>query len=260
MKSRSISVFEEYVQSDKTREQYLFHLTKFAEYCKLESIDGILKFESVDLKERVEDYVILFKNQGKSPNYIRIITFAIQSFCDSNDKLGINWKKIRKLLGKKHKPKKSRPYATEEIKRMLHSTKDLRSKALILFLTASGVRRGAIPELKIKHLKQMSNDCLAVTVYEGSNEEYVTFINTEARKALNLYLQRRKHDGEHLDPEHPVFRAKYQLATAKPKPFSEKYYSNNRVFCRQCERFMRIPTVRCPCCKGSVRNRPRSKK
>jgi len=80
MKSRSISVFEEYVQSEKTREQYLFHLRKFAEYYKLESIDGILNFESNDLKEKIEDYVILFKNQGKSLNYIRIITFAIQSF------------------------------------------------------------------------------------------------------------------------------------------------------------------------------------
>ncbi|MDH3658090.1 MAG: hypothetical protein OEM77_08155 [Nitrosopumilus sp.] len=58
MKSRSISVFEEYVQSDKTCEQYLFHLTKFAEYCNLESIDGILKFESDDLKEKIEDYVM----------------------------------------------------------------------------------------------------------------------------------------------------------------------------------------------------------
>ena len=226
MKFRSISVFEEYVQSEKTRKQYLFHLNNFAEYCKLESIDGILKFESDDLKEKIEDYVILFKNQGKSPNYIRIITFAIQSFCDSNDKIGVNWKKIRKLLGEKHKPKKSRPYTTEEIKRMLHSTKDLRSKALILFLTASGVRRGTIPELKIKHLKQMPNGCLAVTVYEGSNEEYLTFINKESRDALNLYLERRKHDGEHLDSEHPVFRAKYQLAMAPPKPFSEKSVSN----------------------------------
>jgi len=42
--------------------------------------------------------------------------------------------------------------------------------------------------------------------------------------------------------------------------FNEKYYDNNRVFCRQCERFMKIPTVRCPCCKSSVRYRPRSKR
>ena len=80
MKSRSISVFEEYIQSEETHEQYMFHIAKFAEYCKLESIDGILTFESGHLKEKIEDYIILFKNQGKSPNYIRIITFAIQSF------------------------------------------------------------------------------------------------------------------------------------------------------------------------------------
>ena len=43
-------------------------------------------------------------------------------------------------------------------------------------------------------------------------------------------------------------------------PFKEKYYSNNRVFCRPCEKYMKIPTVRCPCCKSSVRNRPRCKK
>jgi len=45
MKSRSISVFEKYMQSEKTREQYLFHLEKFVEYYKLEIIDGILTFE-----------------------------------------------------------------------------------------------------------------------------------------------------------------------------------------------------------------------
>ena len=43
-------------------------------------------------------------------------------------------------------------------------------------------------------------------------------------------------------------------------PFNEKYYSDNRVFCRQCDRFMKIPTVRCPCCRGSVRNKARGKK
>ncbi|MDH3735535.1 MAG: hypothetical protein OEQ94_00765 [Nitrosopumilus sp.] len=43
-------------------------------------------------------------------------------------------------------------------------------------------------------------------------------------------------------------------------PFNEKYYSDNRVFCRQCKRFMRIPAVRCPCCQSSVRYKPRSKK
>ena len=43
-------------------------------------------------------------------------------------------------------------------------------------------------------------------------------------------------------------------------PNNEKYYENGRIFCRQCELFMIIPSIRCPCCKASVRNKPRSKK
>jgi len=56
-KSRSILIFEQYVQSSKTREQYLYHLTKFAEHYHLKSIDSILFFDINDLKEKIEDYV-----------------------------------------------------------------------------------------------------------------------------------------------------------------------------------------------------------
>jgi hypothetical protein len=79
MKSSSISVFDPYVQSEKTLEQCLFHLNKFVKYCKLEPIDGILKFESNDLKEKTDDCVILFKIHENGPNYIRIIIFVICS-------------------------------------------------------------------------------------------------------------------------------------------------------------------------------------
>jgi integrase/recombinase XerD len=109
---------------------------------------------------------------------------------------------------------------------MLHSVKDLRNKALILFLSASGVRRGAIPQLQMKDLKQMPNGCLAVIVYDDSEDEYLTFINKEANDALTLYFEQRKHNGEIIELDHPVFRGKYTDATAKPKRISEASISN----------------------------------
>jgi len=232
MKSRAVQIFEEYIQSEKTRKHYSYHLQRFVNYYNLESFDSILALKTEDLKEKIEDYVILFKNDGKSHNYIRVIVFAIQSFCDSNDKMGINWKKIRKLLGKKQKPRKSRPYTTSEIKRMLHSVKALRNKALILFLSSSGVRRGAIPELQMKDLKQMSHGCVAVTVYEDSDEEYVTFINKEANDALTLYFEQRKHSGETFTPNTLVFRAKHDDANGNPKPLNEASISNIILRCK----------------------------
>jgi len=232
MKSRAVQIFEEYIQSGKTREHYSYHLQRFVNHYNLESFDSILGMKTDELKEKIEDYVILFKNDGKSSNYIRVIVFAIQSFCDSNDKMGINWKKIRKLLGKKQKPKKSRPYTTSEIKRMLHSVKALRNKALILFLSASGVRRGAIPGLQMKDLKQMSHGCVAVTVYEGDDEEYVTFINKEAHDALSLYFEQRKHNGENITHDSLVFHAKHSDTTGKPKPLNEASISNVILRCK----------------------------
>jgi len=225
-KARSISLFEAYIQSPETREKYLFLLTKFTEHFKLKSIDSILSLETQDLKEKIEDYVIKFKDDGKSVSYIRLILFSIQSFCEANDIEGINFKKIRKLLGKKQKPKKTRPFTTEEIKLMLGVTKELRSKAVILFFSASGIRRGALLELKIKDLKEMPNDCLAVTVYADSDEEYTTFINKEAKEALTRYFEKRKKDGESLEDDHPVFRSGYSFGIAKTKRISKESVSD----------------------------------
>jgi integrase/recombinase XerD len=225
-KSRTVTIFEEYIQSEQTIFQYTYHINRFANYYNLSSWDSILALNNADLKEKVEDYVILFKNNDKSLNYIRVITFAIQSLCDSNDKLGINWKKIRKLLGKKTKPQKTRPYTTDEIKRMLSVTKGLRNKALILFLSSSGVRRGGFPEMRIRDLKQMSHGCLAVTVYANTDEEYVTFINKEASEALSHYHNQRKHRGEKLTPDSLVFRAFYKNVHDPIKKLNEQMLSN----------------------------------
>ncbi len=226
MKSRAILCFEDFIQSETTRKSYLYHLEKFRIFNNFNTIDEILSLNNQDLQEKIQNYIRLFKSKGRSHNYIRGITFAFQSLCESNDKIGVNWKKIRKMLDKKHRSKTTRPYTTAEIKRMLHSVKDLRNKAIILFLSASGVRRGALPVLKMRDLKQMSNGCLAVTVYEGSNEEYVTFINKESNDALSLYIEQRKHRGEIITNDSPVFTAQYTNGTTKAKPISEASISN----------------------------------
>ena len=220
MKTRAVQIFEAYLKSEKTTKHYHYLLEKFANHYKLDSIDSILSIDGVELQKNIEDFIILSKDKKYSMSYIRSNTFAIQSFCISNDKLDVNWKKLRRLITKA-KPRKSRPYTTSEIKRMLNGVKSLRNKALILFLSASGVRRGAIPELKIKDLKQMPNGCLAVTIYEGSDEEYVSFINKESNDALTLYIEQRKYNGEIIDSDSPVFREFYNDATEKPKRVSE---------------------------------------
>ena len=204
-KTRSIILFENYVHSDKTRSLYSVMIKSFCKYHDIPTWETILTLDKDQLKEKIEDYLIHLKNQDYSHSHMRNSTFALQSYLESNDFEAINWKKMRKLLGKDEKNHDSRPYTTDEIKTMLDVAKSLRNRAIVLFLSSSGVRRGAIPFLKIKDLKQMQFGCLAVTVYAGHREQYTTFINKEATEALTAYHERRKIQGEILDPDSLVF-------------------------------------------------------
>ena len=112
-------------------------------------------------------------------------------------------------------------WTTDDIRVKLSNVRDLRQKALIHFLAASGVRRGAIPEIKLRHLKDMPNGCKSVLVYDDSLEEYTTFIHAEAFSSLEKYIDRRRADGEHIDENSPLFRKTYQLGIQKVIPLKE---------------------------------------
>ncbi len=45
MKPRSVLIFEEYLQSEKTIEHYTYHINRFAKYFDLPSWDSILALE-----------------------------------------------------------------------------------------------------------------------------------------------------------------------------------------------------------------------
>jgi hypothetical protein len=53
-KSRSVLIFEEYLQSEKTIEHYTYHINRFAKYFDLPSWDSILVLEITDLKEKIQ--------------------------------------------------------------------------------------------------------------------------------------------------------------------------------------------------------------
>ncbi|PJB98841.1 MAG: integrase, partial [Nitrosopumilales archaeon CG_4_9_14_0_8_um_filter_34_10] len=108
-----------------------------------------------------------------------------------------------------------KPYTTEHIALMLEFERVMRNKAIIHFLAATGVRVGAIQDIKLKHVIDFKEDCKMVTVYADTKDEYVTFLTPEASMILDIYLEKRKNDREYLNPESPLFRTTYQFGTAK---------------------------------------------
>jgi integrase/recombinase XerD len=206
---RSLLLFQKSVKSKasfKVYKQYLDHFMKWSGYPK-EKYD-MLSIESKDkVQKMIEDYIMAeTSDPTKSPNSGGVRVFALKAFFEIND-VELKWKKILRLLPKKVKRTGKLAYTTRDIQEMLSVAKNQRARALILFLASTGVRVGAIIELKMKHIKDMLYGCKAFCIYEGSVEEYWTFCTPECSEELEKYFAKRKLEGEVFTPETPVFLA-----------------------------------------------------
>jgi integrase len=171
--------------------------------------------EPKDLQDMVIDYTIHLKRRVEagtlSANTLPTMIFGVKAFMDANN-IDLKWNKIFKYFPESVKRTGAGQWTTEQIKMMLEADNiDRRDKALILFLASSGVRIGALTDLKIKHLV-LFESCYCVTVYANTKDEYFTFITPEAKDALDSYIEQRKTNGEPLTENSAVFRTDYNNA------------------------------------------------
>ena len=152
------------IHSKDTLRVCQYSLDKFIKYFKLRGYDSLATMDSKMFQTMVEDYIMEKKQEGKSRGTLQTPISALELFCDANDMM-INWKKIRRMLPPKGKRSGTKAYSTEHVQKMLGATTDIRNKAIIHFLASTGCRIGALPELKIKHVKNMSDGCKVVTIY-----------------------------------------------------------------------------------------------
>ena len=76
----------------------------------------------------------------------------------------INRKKLSKFLGEQENKYEYRSYTLDEISSLL-SLCDERGKAIVLLMASTGMRVGALPSIKLKHLRRyevwmMENMCI----------------------------------------------------------------------------------------------------
>jgi len=215
----SLEIFQESLKSPESVKMYTFIVKKFMKYHGIKDFDSVVKIEKSELQKMVETYVIYLK-KNISPNSIGAQVNPIKTFLEAND-IDLNWRKIKRLFPALVKRSGSSAYSTDDVKRMLDVTSQLRNKAVIHFLASSGVRIGAISDLKIKHIRDMPLGCKMITVYEGSIEEYHTFLTPEASSCLDDYFNQRRKNNEILTDESPLFRKRYQIASTKARPITK---------------------------------------
>jgi integrase len=182
------------------------------------------------IEQQIIDFIIKMKESGRGYGTLHNYVASVLSFYKINDVV-LNVSKIMKFIPEQ-KRVNDRAYTHQEISKMLDIA-DERMRVVILLLASTGVRVGAICELRIGHLLDSGQDLddqdnvnthtskkMKVKVYEGTREEYYTFMTHECKKALDVYLDFRRRYGENLSGNSLLVREQFDIRnhTAIRKP------------------------------------------
>jgi integrase len=228
-----ITIFRAAVRSKYTLDPYERRLIAFLSDVgmRCDEFVGLAKKNPAAVEKMVIDFVLKEKHrleQGSiASSTIGNKLKPIKLLLEMNDAIGLNWKKIKRLLPSPRRFALDRIPTMEEIHEIIEHS-DVRGKALTLVLCSSGIREGAIENLRVRNLKTVKIDSNEtdgtgrtrtlgrLTIYEGDvSEEYITFITPEAYEALQSYLDWRREHGETITENSPLFRDKFDpLVTA----------------------------------------------
>jgi integrase len=180
------------------------------------------------IENNIKNFLVYLRNERKisyksASHYLD----AIKKFYYVNSDYDFKWKLIKMYLGDdddvedNNSSLEDRPYTKQEIQTMLNTATDIRVKIIILLISSSGIRMGAIPILKLRNLTRIEKyNLYQLTVYEKSKKSnYKTFCSLECSSIIDTYLNYRKHAGEELKSESPLIREQFNP--------SDKFKVNN---------------------------------
>jgi integrase len=213
LQGESIEQFRAAIRNPITRDQYERRLVGFLKRVKLtpDQFVAEAKFQSGGI-EKIMISFISAENDRVEKGEITAGTVAnvlkpVKTLLEMNDVTAINWKKIKRVLPKVRSYALDRIPTIDEIQNIVEAA-DIRGKALTLIFISSGIREGAIEQLKVSDYTRLEGVGRLV-VYNGDPERYVAFTSPEACNALDKYLTFRREHGEMISVDSPLFRDKF---------------------------------------------------
>jgi integrase len=218
LQSPTIQQFLYSLKSKRTQETYLINLDYFEKWYN-RKIEDLLKLDSKVIEQALIQYIISMRDKGLSYGYLTARVAPILSYLELND-ITINRKKLRKFFGEAIKTVKDEAYTREEIQKMFQFAKS-RGRLIIAIYASTGIRKGALVDLRIKHLTKTKDDNFSLykfTIYENTKEEYITFCTPECANMIDDYIEQRKKAGEKITDESFLIRNDfYNLSTIQAR-------------------------------------------
>ena len=184
---RSFRNFVNSLDSEESKKHYSKIFRYFMTYCNADNYEDMLEIEPKRLEGLIRDYIIHLKENKRSSSTINSYIASITHFYEMND-IVLRWKKLNKFKGKHRSVADDRPYTRSQIKTLLEYAGALRDRCIILLMASAGLRRGALPMLKIQDLTPIDfYKIYKIRVYAREEEEYFTYCTPECRRLLDQY-------------------------------------------------------------------------
>ena len=103
------------------------------------------------IEEKIIEFIVSLKEKGLSHSAIRNYVFCVISFLQDKRRC-LKHSKISRFMPEWKKMKKDRAYEHEEIQRLLNIA-DERMRAVILLMASTGMRIGAITDLRLRNVE-----------------------------------------------------------------------------------------------------------
>ena len=189
--------------SPSTQVNYTIYMKMFCECAGKtpnELIEESIKETKAGLlisERRTGEYITKYKkflNDKKfAPKTQAVAISTIKSFYMAFDmQLPSGLLKMRKSLPQKEN---QNFLNREDIKKLVANAKNLRDKAIILFMVSSGMARAEVLNLRIKDVSFDNNNIGTVAIRRGKSQtDYITFVSPEATQAVRNYFEERNRD------------------------------------------------------------------
>jgi site-specific recombinase XerD len=225
LEGREYDNFINSIRSPATRADYEFALKKYMRFLSVKDVRSLVDKDTKRIESSIIEYLVVLKQSGLSSSSQSAYLAAVVSFYTMNDII-LNRTKIGKYLGDKTRRYKDRGYTVEEIRKLLQFC-DERLKVIVLLLASSGIRLGALPDLKVRNLKKWEKyNIYQIQIYEGTNEESYSFGTPECSIAIDSYLEYRERFGEQIAQNSPLIREQFDrndsFAIRYPKQLTVK--------------------------------------
>jgi hypothetical protein len=188
------------IKSPSTRSGYRCSLKRYLSFLRLKEVDDLLSRNPSPrlIESQIISYIMSLREDGIAYATIQFLVAPIFTFYQLNDVV-LNRKKVSRYLGEYKRVAKDGAYTTEQIQTALQNS-DTRMRMIILILSSTACRVGALPVLTLGNLtKKPDLGLFKIVFYEGTNNEYYTFTTREcAQTAIDNYLLYRQRCGEKI--------------------------------------------------------------